>query len=619
MTFPDAPHLRILQAIDYIPSNMVTIPSLGRTVTSRVRFARIFALGDRSNPSANTPSMVLMDDDDPLEVAYAPFRMSRDSSKTPAELKMKTRAKLCPPFNDIVTWKASEGLSLPPSLIESDAGIFPHGNAFLPITAQSLFHDSNLSNIEFEPSIICFVDSLQLVNNDNLLIKSLHSVKRRFPSSLIWMPGVSGPDNCSLLAWLGVDLMDLIRVKRAFSKGIHISAFGPIKIDKSMNQTQAWEKQIQFWKDSINTTREAIRVGNIRRIVEATCLSSPRSVQRLRRHDNFMSKIAISDPGNAGLASSMPPGTVLECNSRDTRDDPLIRYWQDRVTENWNPNPHQSKIAVLLPCSAVKPYRKSPSHSRFRHAINSRSVSEIMITAPLGIVPRDLEVLWPASSYDIPVIGEWDSDELHTIKTMLSKINSRVGFEVVINHSGIEIELEDTVVINTRESDSAGSESALKRLSEAVRENVGSYGLKEPKRSVALLASFRSISRHLLGGDQWLSNAKITGKAPDYRIMIESDQIALWDSKRGRFAFSKAALEVLKHTNLLPKVELIEGFKWSGDLFSTNISSYSGSPRIGDDMLVYQGGILVGSARAVAPAWEWPTAPGALARARHRV
>ena len=133
------------------------------------------------------------------------------------------------------------------------------------------------------------------------------------------------------------------------------------------------------------------------------------------------------------------------------------------------------------------------------------------------------------------------------------------------------------------------------------------------------MASFRSISRHLLGGDQWLSNAKITGKAPDYRIMIESEQIALWDSKRGRFAFSKAALEVLKHTNLIPKVELKEGFKWSGDIFTTNISSYSGSPRIGDDILVYQGGILVGSARAVAPAWEWPTAPGALARARHRV
>ena len=125
MTVPDAPHLRILQAIDYLPLNMVTIPSLGRTVTSRERFARIFAIGDRSNPSAYTPSMVLIDDEDSLEVADAPFRMLRDSSKAPAELRMKTRANLCPPFDDPVVWEASEGLSLPPSLIESDAGIFP--------------------------------------------------------------------------------------------------------------------------------------------------------------------------------------------------------------------------------------------------------------------------------------------------------------------------------------------------------------------------------------------------------------------------------------------------------------------------------------------------------------
>ena len=151
---------------------MVTIPSLGRTVTSRERFARIFAIGDRSNPSAYTPSMVLIDDEDSLEVADAPFRMLRDSSKAPAELRMKTRANLCPPFDDPVVWEASEGLSLPPSLIESDAGIFPHGDAFLPVTAQSLLHDSTLSNLEVEPSIICFVDSLQLVNNDSLLIKS---------------------------------------------------------------------------------------------------------------------------------------------------------------------------------------------------------------------------------------------------------------------------------------------------------------------------------------------------------------------------------------------------------------------------------------------------------------
>ena len=41
--------------------------------------------------------------------------------------------------------------------------------------------------------------------------------------------------------------------------------------------------------------------------------------------------------------------------------------------------------------------------------------------------------------------------------------------------------------------------------------------------------------------------------------------------------------------------------------------------RVGDEILVLQAGALRGSARAVAPSWEWPAAPGALARARHRL
>ena len=297
----------------------------------------------------------------------------------------------------------------------------------------------------------------------------------------------------------------------------------------------------------------------------------------------------------------------------------MIKHWQEKVANKWIPSPHQSRIAVLLPCSAVKPYRRSPSHARFRQAINSRAVSELMITAPLGIVPRDLELLWPASSYDIPVIGEWDVEELKIIREMLAEINSRAAFDVIINHTGIDIELSDTIVIDTRGSESAGSERALDLLSSAVRENVEMLNQREPKRSRALLESFRSISRHLLNGDNWLSGARVTGKAPDYRIMIGSDQIALWDSKRGRFAFSKNALGILDENNQLPKVLLTEGFKWSGDIFSTNISDFSGSPRVGDDVLVYQGGELVGSARAVAPSWEWPTSPGTLARARHRI
>ena len=35
------------------------------------------------------------------------------------------------------------------------------------------------------------------------------------------------------------------------------------------------------------------------------------------------------------------------------------------------------------------------------------SLHELIVTSPVGLVPRELENSYPASSYDIPVIGIW--------------------------------------------------------------------------------------------------------------------------------------------------------------------------------------------------------------------
>ena len=40
---------------------------------------------------------------------------------------------------------------------------------------------------------------------------------------------------------------------------------------------------------------------------------------------------------------------------------------------------------------------------------------------------------------------------------------------------------------------------------------------------------------------------------------------------------------------------------------------------VGDEIRVIQKGKLLGSARALAPGWEWPHGPGKLAKSRHRI
>ena len=84
-----------------------------------------------------------------------------------------------------------------------------------------------------------------------------------------------------------------------------------------------------------------------------------------------------------------------------------------------------------------------------------------MITSPLGLVPRELEDIWPAAHYDIPVTGDWDEDELSIIRQMLSRLVERVGYSSIVNHSGVETGLVGINEIDTRKGESAGSKDSL--------------------------------------------------------------------------------------------------------------------------------------------------------------
>ena len=274
---------------------------------------------------------------------------------------------------------------------------------------------------------------------------------------------------------------------------------------------------------------------------------------------------------------------------------------------------------VLLPCSAKKPYRLSQSHRRFQRAISTRGVNQVMVTAPLGLVPRELEDFWPAAHYDIPVTGDWDIDELNVIRDMVRSYATRNEFELVINHSGIDIEIPVIDVIETRQGGSAGSQNSLNSLQEAVEVASKEYRLQNPKESIHRLEKLKSASRFQHGTDEWLEGTKVTGRPPIFRIEKERIQIALWNPRSGRFSFSKAALPILDACNALPRVELISNFDWRGDIFSTNVAKSDRNIRTGDEILVFQDGILVGSARAEASEWEWPNGPGRLAKAKHRL
>ena len=87
---------------------------------------------------------------------------------------------------------------------EADAGEKAGLGGVLPISWQRMNFDSELMDYSLDPQIIVLTDAPQLVNLPGKLGEALVTIKRRFPQSLIWTPGIGGPDNVALLTWMGL-------------------------------------------------------------------------------------------------------------------------------------------------------------------------------------------------------------------------------------------------------------------------------------------------------------------------------------------------------------------------------------------------------------------------------
>ncbi len=534
-----------------------------------------------------------------------------------------------PPSTEPLSLEGNEGLHLPPSLAEAESGGGSGRGELLAVSWQDLHHDEELTSLSLNPTVVVIVDSPQLAERGSSFVVAIDAIRRRFPAALLWTPGIGGPDNCAVLAWMGVDLFDLGRTRRAAASGMLLSGSGVRSADtdagESDNPDLLVEVGLKEWESSLSTTRMAIQDGRLREIAAAQSISSPRLVEHLRRHDELQRSALDSESSGGGRVglSRIAAGRRLRCHAVESSGDPIVHDWVSRVVAAHDPPERHRDTLLLLPCSERKPYSGSASHRTMSRAIPTDAVDEISVTSPLGIVPRSLEELWPAAHYDIPVTGKWTEEEINRILILIREVLERFGHQRIVDHSGI---VADTgvdfgiEVIDTRKGRRSTDPEALDELSSVLA--IRSDGTRVPRprpRKEILIERFRSISNFLHGSDVWLDGAVVAGKPPRWLIRRGGHQMAQWHPSAGRFAFSKASLPILHRNGMLPRVDLHSGHDWRGDLFSTNVDRWDRSIRVGDEVLVLRDEELMGSARATAPAWEWSGSPGRLARIQHRL
>ncbi len=111
---------------------------------------------------------------------------------------------------------------------------------------------------------------------------------------------------------------------------------------------------------------------------------------------------------NASMFSEIKPGIVLLRNTKVATlfSHPHVKLWHKFLLEIFDPKILGKKYALILPCSSVKPYRISRLHSQLESMLAKYSLADniqrYIISEPMVLVPRELDIYYPFANYDYP-------------------------------------------------------------------------------------------------------------------------------------------------------------------------------------------------------------------------
>ena len=401
---------------------------------------------------------------------------------------------------------------------------------------------------------------------------------------LICAPGLADPSTMALLAYMGIDIFDDSVAFVSGKKGIRSIPEGEIISDDDVSVENIAEMHRECGKIHI-----FIRGERLRELVDQRVVSSSLSVAALRIFDR------VGYEYQEEACSTV--GCRFACNTTQSLRRPEIIRYRKMIMERYQ-KPEHKRILLLLPCSAKKPYHTSKTHKRFASAIHTADhdtlVHEVIVTSPLGIVPRELDVFFPANSYDIPVTGEWKCQEKEMIREMLAHF-LELGYDKVISHLGEDTELVAglTDITETCVGD-VTSPASLMKLDETLREVT--KGMKGGDYMVDRKETMRSLLGYQFGtqvADIIMDKDTFTiGKFPYWKIMRGRTQLGMLTAERSMVSLTIEGAEVLA-AHGFNTVEMMD-FELKGNLFAIGVKDADLSIRIGDEAIITLNGQVRG-------------------------
>ena len=416
-----------------------------------------------------------------------------------------------------------------------------------------------------------------LENNARRFLETVIELKNQIPpDTALYAPNLALPENIAMLVYLGIDLLDDTRAEIAAYSDIYLTTAGSFYLD-SMTEfpcrcrvcaesTPAELRKLpkidrakflsahnkNALEAELSLVRERIRAGTLREYVEGQCRVRPWLTALLRLGDFEYSYLEERVPAfrqNQLLADTSEALSRIE-----------VARFARRIQERYTPP--ELEILVLFPCSARKPYSTSQSHQKFIQALgrSRKFVHEVILTSPLGIVPRELELTYPASHYDTAVTGHWDEEEKTWVSGCLEAYLSKYRYKAVVAHvEGAYREICERVASNLgieiiyTATGSLVSMEALSNLKNTVEsicasENFSKKSLNAEEEKKNFL---RAIAEYQFGEDAGLLFSEearklaVKGRFPKYQLFTGKKQLATLIPQYGMLALSLEGAELM--------------------------------------------------------------------------
>ncbi len=413
------------------------------------------------------------------------------------------------------------------------------------------------------------------------------------------LSGVATPRNVATLAYAGVDLVDAKKARVRGLEGMYLTSEAEYFLEdldelpcacaacqqprEEFTRRDCAEHNVAALRAELATVRRRIRDGRLRDYVEGQA-----------RHDQWLTATFREFDQQYGYVEERTPvlrDSELTAATEDSLRRVEIQRFAERVTTRYQ-NRFENPL-VLVPCSARKPYSESQSHGQYHDAIQWRAHT-VSMTSPIGVVPQELELTYPAQHYDSVVTGRWSEDEKEFVAEVLRRYLERNEYSRVLAHvppegyrdicerveSALGLDFEYTV------EDHPTTEESLGNLASTLSGEL-KYSKREREHNTV-----KALADYMFGdgaGDDLFADVDVqtTSRYPKLQVRDADDvQLATMVPQYGVLSFTLEGAHRWVDSDAPTKRVEIDGFVPRGSVLAPGVVDADEDIRVGDEVVI---------------------------------